>query len=586
MRKSPGKWIKTILFGKKSSKSNTAKGREKFGSEKDVVAEKVLEGNLSLIPPVVSQATANDNDRAEICLDSQNKENTNSSRHRGILSPGKEESAPHDELSNPENLEQENAATLVQAAFRGYLARRAFRALKGIIRLQALIRGHLVRRQAVATLSCMLGIVKLQALARGIKVRTSDFGQEIHRKCSHVKPLDKKFAASNGVGMSFRMSKMSGNAFTHKLLVSSPTVMSLRLYYDPSEPNSVPSWLGRWSETNFWKPVPHPKKVPQTKSQRRHANGQLLDSETGRPKRSVRRIPAANVDNTSVLATVEFEKPKRNFRRVSTQPAEAVQENPQSELEKVKRNLRKVHSPTVENYVQSDVEVEKPKQIPDKALGTAGDNVLGQSINNSVEKTKKETIMVTCKQPDFVENKPTLNTTDLPDVPETPEPGELNEASELLHSDEVFVESRTATETGVIDENSPLTNVESGLKEDAVSYDNNKSGRKGSSQPKQERADNGSHCSPSIPSYMVATESAKAKLRAQSSQRVGQNGAEKNNITRRHSLPSSANGKVSSQSPRTQRAANSATKLGNKGDRSLLSSRDGNVKGTQVEWRR
>ena len=62
-------------------------------------------------------------------------------------------------------------------------ARRAFWALKGIIRLQALIRGHMVRRQAVATLCCVMGIVRLQALARGKEIRRSDIGVEVHRRC-------------------------------------------------------------------------------------------------------------------------------------------------------------------------------------------------------------------------------------------------------------------------------------------------------------------------------------------------------------------------------------------------------------------
>lgn len=65
-------------------------------------------------------------------------------------------------------------------------ARRAFHTLKGIIRLQALIRGHLVRRQAVATLRCVQGIVKLQAHIRGRKVRLSVCGLEVQKGCSLV----------------------------------------------------------------------------------------------------------------------------------------------------------------------------------------------------------------------------------------------------------------------------------------------------------------------------------------------------------------------------------------------------------------
>ncbi|KAL0395651.1 UNVERIFIED_CONTAM: protein IQ-DOMAIN 31 [Sesamum calycinum] len=87
------------------------------------------------------------------------------------------------QVSDAEMQRQGQAATKAQAAFRGYLARRAFSgSLKGIIRLQALIRGHLVRRQAVATLRCMEAVVKIQALARGRRVRLSDSMHEGHKK--------------------------------------------------------------------------------------------------------------------------------------------------------------------------------------------------------------------------------------------------------------------------------------------------------------------------------------------------------------------------------------------------------------------
>lgn len=58
-------------------------------------------------------------------------------------------------------------------------AREEFQTLKGITKVQAVIRGHLVRRQAVATYSCIWGIVKLQALVRGKVARSLDTGVQL-----------------------------------------------------------------------------------------------------------------------------------------------------------------------------------------------------------------------------------------------------------------------------------------------------------------------------------------------------------------------------------------------------------------------
>lgn len=54
------------------------------------------------------------------------------------------------------------AVTRIQAAFRGYLGRKALRALRGVVKLQALIRGWAVRQQAMNTLKCLQSIVNIQ----------------------------------------------------------------------------------------------------------------------------------------------------------------------------------------------------------------------------------------------------------------------------------------------------------------------------------------------------------------------------------------------------------------------------------------
>ncbi|KAL7192124.1 hypothetical protein ACSBR2_024046 [Camellia fascicularis] len=268
------------------------------------------------------------------------------------------------------------------------MARRAFRTLKGIIRLQALARGHLVRRQAVSTLHCTLGIVRLQALARGRNIRCSDVSLQVQKKCIIVKPPESKFVDHIGVNTSAKVAKLSANTFVHKLLASSPIAMPLRLQYDTTKPNSVLNWLERWSESHLWEPIPQLKKVPGSKSQKKQGNPQTVDTETGRVKQSFRRNPPSNLDHILTKSTFEIEKSRCSFRKVSSHPADSVQEHPQNELEKVKRNLKKIQNPNTEGTVQSEIDIEKPK--------------CGQeSIGDSTEKIKKESSARVSKQPDI-----------------------------------------------------------------------------------------------------------------------------------------------------------------------------------------
>lgn len=70
-------------------------------------------------------------------------------------------------------VKKEWAAIRIQAAFRGFLARRALRALKAVVRIQAIFRGRRVRMQAAITLKYMQSLFRVQARVRSQCNQTS-----------------------------------------------------------------------------------------------------------------------------------------------------------------------------------------------------------------------------------------------------------------------------------------------------------------------------------------------------------------------------------------------------------------------------
>ncbi|KAF0923693.1 hypothetical protein E2562_006667 [Oryza meyeriana var. granulata] len=77
------------------------------------------------------------------------------------------------------------AAVRIQATYRGYLARKALCALRGLVKLQALIRGNLVRKQATATLRRMQALLLAQARLRAQRMRMLEEDDDAGHGHSH-----------------------------------------------------------------------------------------------------------------------------------------------------------------------------------------------------------------------------------------------------------------------------------------------------------------------------------------------------------------------------------------------------------------
>ncbi|XP_022772672.1 protein IQ-DOMAIN 32-like [Durio zibethinus] len=218
-------------------------------------------------------------------------------------------SASTNEAEDDANLD-ESVVVIIQTAIRGFLAQKELGKLKNLVKLQAAVRGHLVRRHAVGTLRCVQAIVKVQVLVRA---RLSQEGSYAEKKLDHKNNASQSLKGSSTTKQNATytsIEKLLSNRFARKLIDSTPKTKPIHIKCDPSKPNSAWSWLERWmSVSSSEKAAPADLPIEQREREIRDGCDSPIDakvpseaiSESNEPKSDVRDMLVSSESEENLI---------------------------------------------------------------------------------------------------------------------------------------------------------------------------------------------------------------------------------------------------------------------------------------------
>nr|TKV92282.1 hypothetical protein SEVIR_9G154300v2 [Setaria viridis] len=359
------KWIKSLVGIRKQEKGHNAekqqKGQNAESSETRSSSDQSLHKRKHSLDPEGALAVEEIPVQSEALTDGNGIQTISNS-----ICPNSTSLDVH--VSQAEHESKEDmAATVIQSAFRAFLAKRALRALKGIVLLQALVRGHAVRRQTEETLQCMQALVKAQARVRARQVRVALENQVARKKIpeqddheNHVREVEGGWCGSIGSmeemqakalkrqEAAAKRERAMAYALTHQRQAGSKQQKSTNLQGPELDDNHWGSnWLDRWMAVRPWEnrlldsnakesmPNHEDKQDEETKSQITPKD--VSCTSFARPANV---LPSTSLGSSKQKAKVTDEV----FEEVSSQPTDVASKamrNPKDKLEQANTPAKK-----------------------------------------------------------------------------------------------------------------------------------------------------------------------------------------------------------------------------------------------------